>query len=136
MEIRRVLLPGALQGGDRTFERGVEAYALRLNADAAERDRSHAPGEADRIYAEALGIADSLPTCPLAAHCHLGLGTLYRRTGKREQAEKHFTTATTMGLLRRSPDSITDDLPVAGQRSGPFRNHETFDGQGSRFRIY
>jgi hypothetical protein len=95
MEIRRVLLPGSLQRGDRTFERG-EAYALRLKADTAERDRSYAPGEADRPYAEALGIADSLRMRPLAAHCHLGLGTLYRCTGKREQAEKHFTTATTM----------------------------------------
>jgi hypothetical protein len=33
---------------------------------------------------------------PLAAHCHLGLGKLYRRTGKREQAQEHLTTATTM----------------------------------------
>jgi len=32
----------------------------------------------------------------LIAHCHLGLGTLYRRTGKREQAQEHLTTATTM----------------------------------------
>jgi hypothetical protein len=32
----------------------------------------------------------------LVAHCHLGLGKLYRRTGKREQAQEHFTTATTM----------------------------------------
>jgi uncharacterized protein HemY len=30
------------------------------------------------------------------AHCHRGLGTLYRRTGKREQAQEHLTTATTM----------------------------------------
>jgi hypothetical protein len=33
---------------------------------------------------------------PRRAHCHLGLGTLYRRTGKRKQAEEHLTTATTM----------------------------------------
>jgi hypothetical protein len=33
---------------------------------------------------------------PLAAHCHLGLGKLYRRTRKREQAHEHLTTATTM----------------------------------------
>ena len=33
---------------------------------------------------------------PLIAHCHLGLGTLYRRTGKREQAHEHLATATTM----------------------------------------
>ena len=33
---------------------------------------------------------------PLGAHCHLGLGRLYRRTGQREQADKHLATATTM----------------------------------------
>ena len=32
----------------------------------------------------------------LIAHCHLGLGKLYRRTGKREQVREHLTTATTM----------------------------------------
>jgi len=33
---------------------------------------------------------------PLIAHCHLGLGKLYRRTGQREQANEHLTTATVM----------------------------------------
>jgi hypothetical protein len=33
---------------------------------------------------------------PLVAHCHLGLGKLYRRTGKPEQAREPLTTATTM----------------------------------------
>jgi hypothetical protein len=33
---------------------------------------------------------------PFVAHCHLGLGKLYRRTGKREQAQEHLSTATTM----------------------------------------
>jgi hypothetical protein len=33
---------------------------------------------------------------PLVAQCHLGLGKLYRRTGKREQAHEHLTSATTM----------------------------------------
>ncbi len=33
---------------------------------------------------------------PLVAHCHLGLGTLRRGTGNRDQAEKHLSTATTM----------------------------------------
>lgn len=34
---------------------------------------------------------------PLVAHCHLGLGTLYRRTGKREQASgaPHYRTRIT-----------------------------------------
>ncbi len=33
---------------------------------------------------------------PLVAHCHLGLGNLYRRTGKRQEAQENLTTATTM----------------------------------------
>ena len=33
---------------------------------------------------------------PLVAHCHFGLGKLYRRTDKHEQAREHLTTATTM----------------------------------------
>jgi Flp pilus assembly protein TadD len=33
---------------------------------------------------------------PPEVACHLGLGTLYRRTGQREQAREHLTTATVM----------------------------------------
>jgi len=33
---------------------------------------------------------------PLVAHCHLGLGKLYRRIGERQQAEEHLTLALTM----------------------------------------
>jgi len=33
---------------------------------------------------------------PLLAHCHLGLGKLSRRIGKREYARDHLTTAATM----------------------------------------
>ena len=33
---------------------------------------------------------------PLVAHCRLGLAKLYRRRGKREQAQEHLTTAATM----------------------------------------
>ena len=39
---------------------------------------------------------DSALTTTAAAHCHLSLGKLYRRTGQREQALEHLTTATTM----------------------------------------
>jgi hypothetical protein len=44
----------------------------------------------------ALALAGELGMRPLVAHCHLGLGKLYRRTGKREQAHQHLTTAATM----------------------------------------
>ncbi len=33
---------------------------------------------------------------PLVAHCHLGLGKLYRRTGNPGLAQEHLATATTM----------------------------------------
>ena len=33
---------------------------------------------------------------PLVAHCHAGLAKLYRRTGKRQEADKHLATATVM----------------------------------------
>ena len=33
---------------------------------------------------------------PLVAHCHLGLATLYRRTGERAGARQHLTTSTVM----------------------------------------
>ena len=51
---------------------------------------------AETHYRQAMALADELGMRPLVAHCHLGLGKLYRRTGKREQAQEHLTTATTM----------------------------------------
>ena len=33
---------------------------------------------------------------PLVAHCHLGLGKLYRRPGKGQEPQEHFNTATAM----------------------------------------
>ena len=33
---------------------------------------------------------------PSAAHCHLGLGELYRRAGDGVKAREHLTTAATM----------------------------------------
>src|SRR5262249_36956106 len=73
--------------------RGYQAYALRLLAELASRrsfDSSASTRYGERALAEQLGMR------PLVAHCHLGLGKLYRRTGKRDQAHEHLTAATTM----------------------------------------
>jgi hypothetical protein len=51
---------------------------------------------AEAAYVEAMARAEPRGMRPLVAHCHLGLGKLYRRTAKREQAQEHLTTATTM----------------------------------------
>jgi hypothetical protein len=48
-----------------------------------------------RRRCQALALANELRMCPLVAHCHLGLGKLYRRTGKHEQAREHLVIATT-----------------------------------------
>ena len=52
--------------------------------------------EAEACYRDALAIVDELGMRPLVAHCHLGLGKLYRRIGTNEQAQEHLATATTM----------------------------------------
>ena len=75
---------------------GDEARSLYLlgEIDAAEAPTS--PRVPDDHYRKALSLADALGMRPLVAHCHFGLGMLYRRTGKREQALEHVTAATTM----------------------------------------
>jgi class 3 adenylate cyclase/tetratricopeptide (TPR) repeat protein len=77
-------------------ERGHQAWALRLLGEvAAHREPPHGEDARDQ-YGQALVLANELSMRPLVAHCHLGLGKLYWRTGKREQAREHLTTATTM----------------------------------------
>jgi hypothetical protein len=44
----------------------------------------------------ALALAEPRAMRPLVAHCQLGLGTLYGRVGKSEQAREHFLAAATM----------------------------------------
>jgi hypothetical protein len=73
--------------------RGSEAEALCLTGDVASAGGA---ADADGYYREALALAGELGMRPLVAHCYLGLGRLYRRMGKREQAQEHLTTATTM----------------------------------------
>jgi tetratricopeptide (TPR) repeat protein len=80
----------------RRGERGYEAWALRLLGEIASH---HArPDEATAVahYGAALTLASELDMRPLVAHCHLGLGRLYRRTGQREQAQERLSTATAM----------------------------------------
>ena len=52
--------------------------------------------EAGERYRQALALAHELGMRPLIAHCHHGLGKLYRRAGKREPAREHLGTATAM----------------------------------------
>ena len=64
--------------------------------DLAARQEPLASEEAVAHYRRALALADELGMRPIVAHCHLGLGKLHRRTGKRDEAREHLAIATTM----------------------------------------
>jgi tetratricopeptide (TPR) repeat protein len=77
-------------------ERGHQAWALRLLGELSAMREPPAVGEAEAYFGQALALAEPRGMRPLIAHCHLGLSKLYRRTGKRQEAQEHLTTATTM----------------------------------------
>ena len=77
-------------------ERGFEAWTLRLLGEIASREDPLDSGKAEDHYHQALTLAEELGMRPLMAHCYLGLGKLYRRTGNLHQAKKHFTNSVTM----------------------------------------
>ena len=74
-------------------ERGNEALALhQLGVVHAHADPPDV-AQAEAHYQQALALAEELGMRPLVAHCHLGLGRLYRQTGRGEQARAALTTA-------------------------------------------
>ena len=75
-------------------QRGQEALALWVAAEVAANAL-----EVDRAateYQRALARASEIGMRPLIAHCHLGLGTLSRRSGSDERPERHLGIAATM----------------------------------------
>jgi class 3 adenylate cyclase/tetratricopeptide (TPR) repeat protein len=91
----------ALRLVDRAVEKlssqpGAAAHALHLLGDIATHpDRFDAErGEAQ--YRKALALAEIRGMRPLVAHCYLGLGNIYRRTEKHQQARELFTAALAM----------------------------------------
>src|SRR5262249_45803562 len=77
-------------------QRGAEADGLRFFGNLLSRRDPPDVEKAEVSYRQALVLADELSLRPLVAHCHLGLGNLYRRTGKFEQSREHLTTGTAM----------------------------------------
>ena len=94
-------LDEARRFGDRAVESsppqsGIAAYARHLLGDIATHPDRFDAERGEAHYRQALALAEPRGMRPLVAHCHLGLGKLYRRTDKRERAQEHLTTATTM----------------------------------------
>jgi tetratricopeptide (TPR) repeat protein len=76
--------------------RGWEAWTRRLLGEIASQRTPLNTATAEAHYEAALALASELGMRPLVAHCRLGLGRLYRRTGRRQEAQEHLTTTTTM----------------------------------------
>jgi len=92
----RAVARRALNLARRQKERGNEAWVLRLLGEIAGQAEPPDLESAEEHYRQALALADELGMRPLAAHCHLGLGKLYQRTGDRAKAAEHLTTARAM----------------------------------------
>jgi class 3 adenylate cyclase/tetratricopeptide (TPR) repeat protein len=102
---RAGLLLGRLDEAQRLGDHAVEssrgyhgsaAHALHLLGDIATHPDRFDAESGEAHYHKALALAEPRGMRPLVAHCHLGLGKLFHRLGKREQAREHLTTATTM----------------------------------------
>jgi tetratricopeptide (TPR) repeat protein len=81
---------GAIELARKHHERANEAIALR---GVAEITAATAATRAAGYYAEARALAEELRMRPLAAHCNMGLGRLYRRAAMRDEALEHLKAA-------------------------------------------
>jgi hypothetical protein len=77
-------------------ERGFEAEACHVLARTVAEGGDSELDAACLHYERASTLAAELGMGPLVAHCHFGLGKLYRRTGDAAKAGRHLTTATAM----------------------------------------
>jgi tetratricopeptide (TPR) repeat protein len=74
-------------------ERANEAHALHQLGTVHAHASSPDVQQAQVRYQEALILAEELGMRPLQAHCHFGLGTLYTKLGRREQARAKLSAA-------------------------------------------
>jgi tetratricopeptide (TPR) repeat protein len=102
---RTCLLLGQLDEAQRLAGHAVEssaghqgfmAHSLYLLGDIATQPNRLDAERGEAYYRKALALAEPRGMRPLIAQCHLGLGKLYRRTGKQKQTKEHLNTATTM----------------------------------------
>jgi tetratricopeptide (TPR) repeat protein len=74
-------------------ERGHLAYALRLLGEITAQRQPPEVEQATEYYQQALALAEELGMRPLQAHCHRGLGLLYAKIGRRDEARADLSTA-------------------------------------------
>jgi class 3 adenylate cyclase/tetratricopeptide (TPR) repeat protein len=87
--------------GDRAVESsrrqpGFTAHARCLLGDIETHSDGFDVETGAAHYRDSLALAQLHSMRPLVAHCHLGLGKLYRRIGETEHTREYFTIAMTM----------------------------------------
>jgi tetratricopeptide (TPR) repeat protein len=95
-EDARALADRSLALATERGHRGSEAWGLRLLGEIASHDDRPDVAAAEAHYPAAMALASELGMRPLAAHCHLGLGQLHRRTGNPGKADEHLAAATAL----------------------------------------
>jgi class 3 adenylate cyclase/tetratricopeptide (TPR) repeat protein len=100
-------------------ERGNEAHVLRLLAEIAARRGAVDERGAEAWYGEAAALAEALGMRPLVAVCQLGLGSLYRATGRPadsgptlRSAADHFRSMGMTAWVARAEAEMGDLRPV------------------------
>jgi tetratricopeptide (TPR) repeat protein len=93
MEEATDLVERALTLAGNLKARSCEAYALRLQGELLSYRAPPEAEQAEASYRQAFALADELGMRPLVAHCHLGLGTLYLKIERPEQARAALSTA-------------------------------------------
>jgi class 3 adenylate cyclase/tetratricopeptide (TPR) repeat protein len=73
--------------------RGVAGWALRLMGEVAAAQTPPLVGEAEAAYHESLSMAQEMGMRPLEARCRLGLGSLYGRIGRGDEARAEIERA-------------------------------------------
>jgi tetratricopeptide (TPR) repeat protein len=106
--------------------RGYLGWSLRSLARVHARHEPPEVEQAEHIYRQSLALAEELGMRPLQAHCHLGLGKLYRQVGRFDEARAELATSVAMlremGMvfwLREAEAELAQSTAShAGPRSG------------------
>ena len=118
LEEAQALAEGALVLARTQQERGNQAYALRLLGDIVAHRTPPDVDQATAHYHQALAVAEELGMRPLQAHCHRGLGTLYHKTDRPEQARVELTTAVALYRAMEMTFWLPETTAVLAQVEG------------------
>ena len=91
-----LLANGALESSRRHDQRNREAWALYVHGQIALAANQPRLSDAEAAFRAAMAIGDKLKLRPLATHCNVGLGKVYRRRGELQLARQHLRDGITM----------------------------------------